>query len=94
MKQKLFSNEVILEDDRVMKLDYSIVEKRFQTDAKDAYYGISITKHLDGIVESDEVSGISSSRDWVVDVIKKLFQFEVTPITMVEILDDLVTQGL
>ncbi len=89
----LFSNEVILEDMRKMKLDYSLMENYPEEESTEPYYGIKITKYLGNTEESDEVSGISNSRDSVVSMIKKLFQFEVTPISMVEIIDDLVTIG-
>jgi hypothetical protein len=94
MKELLFSNEVVLEDERVMKLDYSLTEKLLDSDQKAPYYGVEVTKKLDDVIESDEVTGISTSRDAVVCMIKKLFQFEVTPISMIEILDELVTQGI
>lgn len=89
----LFSNEVLLEDARAMKLDYSLTEKNSEEE-KTPYYGVKITKYLDDSVESDEITGISSSKDTMVSIIKKLCQYEVTPISMVEILDDLVTQGI
>lgn len=92
--QLLFSNEVLLEDSRVMKLDYSLTEKRLEADQDTSYYGVKITKHLDNLIESDEVTGISTSKETVITMIRKLCQFEVTPISMVEILDDLVTQGI
>jgi hypothetical protein len=92
--QLLFSNEVVLEDERVMKLDYSLTEKVSETDQDSPYYGVRITKCLDDVVESDEVTGISTSKDTMVSFIKTLFQFEVTPITMVEVLDDLITQEI
>ena len=91
--QLLFSNEVVLEDERIMKLDYSLTEKVSELDQKTLYYGVKVTKRLDQIVESDEVTGISHSRDIVVSIIRKLCQFEVTPISMIEIMDELVTQG-
>lgn len=91
--QLLFSNEVLLEDERVMKLDYCLTEKVSEADQMDSNYGIRVTKHLDHIVESDEVSGVSNSRETVVSIIRKLCQFEVTPIAMVEIVDELVTLG-
>jgi hypothetical protein len=93
-EQLLFSNEVILEDERTMKLDYSLTEKYSETDLENPYYGIMVTKQMDDLIESDEIAGISYSKDTVVSIIKKLFQFEVTPISMVEIVDELVTQGI
>lgn len=92
--QLLFSNEVLLEDARVMKLDYSLTERCSETDLAAPFYGVRITKRLEDSVETDEITGISTSRDAVVSIIKKLCQFEVTPISMVEIVDDLVTQGV
>lgn len=89
----LFSNEVQLEDARRMKLDYSLTEKYSETDLSTPYYGIQITKQLENTLECEEVPGISYSRETVVSMIKKLFQFEVTPISLVEIVDDLVTEG-
>lgn len=94
MKELLFSNEVVLEDERVMKLDYSLTEKLPDSDQMAPYYGVEVTKKLDNVIETDEVTGLSNSRDAVVGMIKKLFQFEVTPISMIEILDELVTQGI
>ncbi len=91
--QLLFSNEVTLEDDRIMKLDYSLSEKISESEPREPYYGIKITGVLDGLVESDEIPGISTSKEFVMNIIKKLCQFEVTPISMVEIVDELVTQG-
>ena len=89
----LFSNEVQLEDTRRMKLDYSLTEKYSETDLSTPYYGIHITKLLENTVECEEVLGISYSRETVVSMIKKLLKFEVTPISLVEIVDDLITES-
>ena len=89
----LFSNEVILEDQRKMKLDYSLTES-CATDSTEPYYGIRIGKYLEDDKEWDEVSGISHSKETVISMIKKLFQYEVTPISMAEIIDELVTNGV
>ena len=91
--QLLFSNEVLLEDARVMKLDYSITEKILEEDQKTPFYGVKITKYLDNRIETDEVIGISASRDVMISMIKRLCQFEVTPISMVEVIDDMITLG-
>lgn len=93
MKKLLFSNEVMLEDERVMKLDYCLTEGNSETN-QTPYYGVSITKNVDALSESDEITGISTSREEVIAIIKKLYRFEVTPISMVEIVDELVTQGV
>ena len=93
MKHLLFSNEVLLEDARVMKLDYCLTENFTDTEQSTPYYGAKITKHLENEMEVEEILGISDSRDSVVSIIKKLCQFEVTPISMIEIVDELVTQG-
>ncbi len=93
MRQVLCSNEVLLEEARVMKLDYYLTERISESESAFTYYGAMITKHLDDSVESYEIKGISTSRDEVVSIIKKLCQYEVTPISMVEIVDELVSEG-
>jgi hypothetical protein len=90
----LFSREVCLEDARRMKLDYSLTEECSQAEQAKHYYGIRITKQMENTVETEEVSGISHSRDAVVTMLKKLFQYEVTPVSLVEIVDDMVTLGV
>lgn len=94
MRQVLFSNEVLLEDARVMRLDYYLTEMISDEEMNSPYYGVMISKYLDDFVETDEITGISTSRESVVSIIRKLCQFEVSPISMVEIVDDLVTQGI
>lgn len=89
----LFSNEIVLEDERLMKLDYCLTESYPEEEESEPYYGIRITKYLGGDVETDEVCGISYSKDTVIDMLRKLFRFEVTPVSMVEIIDDLITLG-
>ncbi len=89
----LFSNEIVLEDERRMKLDYSLTENFTEGDSSEPYYGIRITKYLGDAVEAGEVKGISFSKDQVIAMLRKLFQFEVTPVSMAEIIDDLVTIG-
>lgn len=90
----LFSNEVQLEDSRFMKLDYSLTESYPEEDSTEPYYGIHIARYLEEEVETDEVRGISYCKDTVISMIQKLSQYEVTPISMIEIIDDLVTLGV
>ena len=89
-KELLFKNEVTLDDDRMMRLEYNLTENHME-DNDEPYYGIQIIKYFDDNLEMDEVSGISYSKDKVKSVTKILFQHVVTPISMVEIIDDLIT---
>lgn len=89
----MFSNELRLEDERSMKLDYCLTERYSETDQSKPYYGIRITKYLGDAVEHEEVTGISYSKEKVEGILQKLFKHEVTPISMVEIVDDLITLG-
>lgn len=93
MKERklLCSNEIKLEDSRLMKLDYSLTETYPEGERTTPYYGIHIQKTLEDAIEANEVRGISYARDMVVSMINTLFEFEVTPISMIEIIDDLVT---
>jgi hypothetical protein len=87
----LFSREVSLEDERKMKLDYSLTEECSKTESAKYYYGIRITKEIENMVETEEIGGISYSKDIVTAMLKKLYQYEVTPVSIVEIVDDMVT---
>ncbi len=78
MRQLLFSNEVTLEDEKVMRLDYSLTENLSKEDPHYPYYGIRITKYLDSVTESDEIAGVSTSKDEVTSILKKLCLLEVT----------------
>lgn len=90
--QLICSNKLMLEDASCMQLDYCLMESVSEEDhEKSPYYGIKISKYYGDTVESDEIAGISSSRDNVVSILKKLHQYEVTPISMVEIVDELIT---
>lgn len=86
----LFMNEVSLDDDRMMRLEYNLTEKR-STDNDEPYYGIQIIRYLDDNLDMEEISGISYSKDKVKSITEILFQHVVTPISMVEIIDDLIT---
>ncbi len=89
-KELLFKNEVTLDDDRLMRLEYNLTVNHTD-DSNEPYYGIQIIKYLDDNLEMDEVGGISYSKDKVKSITRILFQHVVTPISMVEIIDDIIT---
>lgn len=89
----LFSKQICLEESRSMILKYFLMEKIKESNLL-PLYGIQISKYDGDMMETDNVSGISHSKERVVSMIRKLFQYDVTPISMVEIIDDIVTQGI
>lgn len=89
-KNLLFSNEVTLDDNRMMRLEYNLTENK-SADTEGFYYGIQIVRYLDGNTEVGEIRGISYARDKVEEIARILFKHTVTPISMAEIVDDLIT---
>lgn len=86
----LFKNEVTLDDDKKIQLEYNLTENR-GLDNGEPYYGIQIIKYGDENLEMEEIRGVSYSKDKVKTIIQILFHHVVTPISMVEIVDDLIT---
>lgn len=86
----LFSNDVLLENSDIMELNYWLTENYSETEHS-TYYGVKVTKCVNGQIESEEVEGISSSKDKAVAILKKLCEYKVTPISLVEILDEMET---
>lgn len=91
--QLLFSNEIILENTDKMKLDYNLTEKTSE-DCDGSVYGIQITKYHKENIETEEINNISYSKDVVVSIVHKLYHYEVTPISMVDIVDDLLSEAV
>jgi hypothetical protein len=89
-RKLLYSKEVTLDDDKKIRLEYNMTESLDSGNEK-PYYGIQIIKNLEDNFEMDEVRGISFSREKVEKVAKILFENIVTPISIVEIVDDLIT---
>lgn len=83
---------VELEDQREMVLNYYLIEKPSKANGDMNYlYGIKIEKQFGGIVESEEVEAISYSKEVVLQLINTLMECTVTPMTLVEVVDDLIT---
>lgn len=83
---------LILEDKKEIKLDYYLVEE-FQDRGKEiSLYGIKIVKHLENCLETEYTEPISYSKDIVKEIVHKLWNNGVTIITMLEVVDDLVSE--
>lgn len=83
---------VQLEDNRVMDLAYYLLENPREDNT--VLYGIKITKTIDEYTESEEVDAISYSKEFVQQIIQTLMKNEVTPISMIEIIDEIITMKL
>jgi hypothetical protein len=82
---------MILEDNREMQLDYYLVEECREYGQQTLLYGVKIVKHVEDWLETEYSDPISYSKDLVKEIIHKLWYNEVTLITMLEVVDDLVS---
>ena len=83
---------MMLEDNKEVQLDYYLVED-FKDRGQDiSLYVIKIVKHLEDYLETEYTEPISYSRDIVKDMVHKLWNNGVTLVTMLEIVDDLVSE--
>ncbi len=83
---------MIMEDNKEIQLDYYLVED-FRDRGQDiSLYGIKIVRHLEDYLETEYTEPISYSRDIVKDMVHKLWNNGVTIVTMLEIVDDLVSE--
>lgn len=83
---------VELEDQREMVLHYYLIEEPSKANGSMNYlYGIKIEKQFGGIVESEEVEALSYSKEVVLQLINTLMECTVTPMTLVEVVDELIT---
>lgn len=83
---------VELEDQREMVLNYYLIEELSKANGDMNYlYGIKIEKQFGGIVESEEVEALLYSKEVVLQLINTLMECTVTPMTLVEVVDELIT---
>ncbi|MFU0828171.1 MAG: Group-specific protein [Lachnoclostridium sp.] len=83
---------LILDDNKQVKLDYYLVEDLRNRGQEISLYGIKIVKHLDDYLETEYTEPISYSREIVKEMVRKLWVNGVTITTMLEIVDDLVSE--
>ncbi len=92
--QELISTKVAGKDNNErLTLEYYLTEKESE-ESNAKVYGISITKKSDEGLESDVVENISYEKDQVLELLHTLSQNTVTPICLVETLDDLMTERM
>lgn len=95
--EKLFlegTKKILLEDNKELIFDYYLVEEFRTCQKNEKLYGIKIFQHMDDHLLVEYSEPISDSKEVVRDMIHKLWKNEVTLVTMLEIVDDLVTSAL
>ena len=85
------TKKIVLEDNKEVKFDYYLVEDNKFYDPNTMLYGIKIVQHMENHLITEYSEPISYSRDVVQDMVHKLWKNEVTLSTMLEIVDDLVS---
>lgn len=96
-KLHLVSKEVLeLESKEMMYLWYYLTECGQTDSSGNQFYGVQIEKKLEeeNGHEIECIDYISSSKEFILEMIHKLVQHSVTPMGMVYTVDDLVTEKL
>lgn len=93
-KLHLVGTQVLeLESNKTMNLRYYLTECHKADNSAVQYYGVQIEKKEEAdSPEVEWVDYISSSKDIVLNMVEKLAKHTVTPISMVTIVDDIVTE--
>lgn len=82
---------IVLEDNKEVKFDYYLVEDYKNRGQDIMLYGIKIVQHMENHLVTEYTEPISYSRDVVKNMVHTLWNNEVTLVTMLEIVDDLVS---
>lgn len=91
---KLIGKRIVsIVPEREMVLEYFMLEDVDQT-SQLTTYGAKIRKVDEGKEETESVMGITSSKEVITNLVNLLLENVVTPISMVEIVDDFVTEKL
>lgn len=91
------SKNVLDEQGNKVTLFYYLLSKQTKEHDKDSdvVYGIEITKYKDEIfIESDKIEGISYKKNEVLDFITDIANGNVTPISLVELTDEFISQTI
>lgn len=81
-------------DEHEVELSYYLTECRKKENKDSTLYGIQIEKRDSGNVEIESSGCITYSKEIVLQMIHKLMENTVTPITLLYIIDDFVTKEL
>lgn len=82
---------VDIQPERQMSLEYYVITTKSEEDGSEIY-GASIEKTEGEKIEKEEIKAISMQKDLVVELVDLMITHTVTPISMVYIVDDYITE--
>lgn len=82
-----------LETGENLMLKYFLTSEQSRT-GEGMIYGVSVQKELKGVIEEESITNISDKREEVLSILHILERNTVTPISLVEIVDDIVTERI
>ena len=85
------TRQLITEDEHSFKLNYFLTQKQSE-DSEKFLFGVAVTKEASGVFEEEVVDNLSYSQQEAEDMLNILAANQVTPICLVEIVDELVTR--
>lgn len=93
MENDVFINQQMmqLEDGKQVSLNYYVTSETSLENSM--VYGIKVEK-LGEMLEAEMTGPISGSEDWVLELCKKIADHQVTPMGLINIVDDMVTESL
>lgn len=85
------TRQLITEDEHSFKLNYFLTQKQSE-DLGATIYGVAVTKEASGIFEEEVVDDLSYLQQDAEEILITLANNLVTPLSLVEIVDELVTE--
>lgn len=85
------TRQLITEDEHSFKLNYFLTQKQSE-DLEATIYGVAVTKEASGIFEEEVVDDLSYLQQDAEEILITLANNLVTPLSLVEIVDELVTE--
>lgn len=82
---------VDIQPERQMSLEYYVISTKSEEDGSEVY-GASIEKTEGEKIEKEEIAAISREKGMVVELVDLMITNTVTPISMVYIVDDYITE--
>lgn len=79
-----------LESGNWMELEYYLSEED-ELETSGTHYGMSVVEMKDELTITESIRAVSQSKEVVADMLKDLITHTVTPISLVEIVDEMVT---